>query len=58
MLILAVLWWICIQLAAPTWVYVILGFGTALRFFGGIIDFCKSIISLAEMGSSNKSKRK
>ena len=48
MLILIVLWWICAQLAAPTWCFVCIGFGMFVRFLGSIIDICKVIAALAE----------
>lgn len=53
MLILAVIWWICVQLSAPTWVFVALGCATLLRFFTGTLEICKSIIDLAELGKKS-----
>lgn len=58
MLILAVIWWICIQLSAPTWVFVTLGCATLLRFFTGTFSIFKSMLDLAELGSKSKTNRK
>jgi hypothetical protein len=44
MILYIILWWICAQLAAPVWVFVLLGAGIFLKGSCGFIKFCYSLI--------------
>lgn len=50
MLILIILWWVCAQLAAPTWIFFTLGCAMVLRLITGLISILNSIIELAKFG--------
>lgn len=48
MLILIVLWWVCLQLAAPTWVFVALGVAIFAKLIDGISDAFRALVELAD----------
>lgn len=48
MLVLLVLWWVCVQLAAPSWVFIALGFGIVARLISGASDIFRTIVELAD----------
>lgn len=48
MFIYLVLWWICLQLAAPTWCFVLLGIGATFRVLASLFN---SLLSLAYKGN-------
>lgn len=54
MLTLIIIWMICVQLAMPTWCFVILGIAIFTRLLGGIINFIKLIAALAKYGEKDK----
>lgn len=50
MLVLIIIWWVCAQLAAPTWIFITLGFAIFLRLITGLLEILNSIIELAKFG--------
>lgn len=56
MLVLILLWWVFIQISAPTWCYVCLVFAMFLKCLGAFIDMIKAIVDAYDKAQENKKK--